>query len=161
MDVATWMRVRVHLCALQYRFERQAESCRRNVATREMWLPSDGYGRMLSIGDCDSCCCMCEVRACVLGIVACVNAVAACVNANGCAFTTWAVAGVGDLLGCVHGHGPTAVSRQSKGLVAEVPSNLARGLSGRQILGFWVLQLRVVASPGTQSTPEHKSNQIK
>ena len=31
------------------------------------------------------------------GIVACVNAVAACVNASGCASTTFAAAGVGDL----------------------------------------------------------------
>ncbi len=63
------------------------------------------------------------------------------------------------------GHSPTAISRQSKGLVAEVPSNLARGLSGRPDSG--VLQLRVVASgypyPDTNqikySTPD--TNQIK
>ena len=36
------------------------------------------------------------------GIVACVNAVVACVNASGFAFTTLAVAGVGDSLGCMH-----------------------------------------------------------
>ena len=44
------------LCALEYRFERQAK-----CGKGEMWLQSGGYRRMSSAGDCDSCYCRCEL----------------------------------------------------------------------------------------------------
>ena len=54
VDTATYMRVR--LCALEYRFERHAKCGKeRDVATFG-WLPSE-----VELGDCDSCCCMCEL----------------------------------------------------------------------------------------------------
>ena len=42
VDAATWVRVGLRLCALEYRFERQAK------CGKEMRLPSGGYRRMSS-----------------------------------------------------------------------------------------------------------------
>ena len=56
VDAATCIAVDVRLCALEYRFERQAKCGKERDVATVGWLPSDGEYRRL-----DSCCCMCEL----------------------------------------------------------------------------------------------------
>ena len=47
VDVANWMRVRVRLCAIRYRFERQAKCGKERDVATVGWLPSDVEYRRL------------------------------------------------------------------------------------------------------------------
>ena len=47
VDAATWMRVRVRLCALEFRFERQAKCDKERDVATVGWLPSDVEYRRL------------------------------------------------------------------------------------------------------------------
>ena len=47
VDAATWMRVGVRLCALEYRLERQAKCGKQRDVATVGWLPSDVEYRRL------------------------------------------------------------------------------------------------------------------